>query len=64
MSVVRVSVEWVFGDVLNTFKFNDFKKLPESGTQPIAKIYIVSALLSNAHACLYGDTKSTYFDIP
>ena len=26
MSAVRSSVEWLFGDVINSFKFNDFKK--------------------------------------
>ena len=26
MSAVRVSVEWLFGDVINFFKFLDFKK--------------------------------------
>jgi len=26
MSAVRVSVEWLFGDIINDFKFLDFKK--------------------------------------
>jgi hypothetical protein len=26
MSAVRVSAEWLFGDVINTFRFMDFKK--------------------------------------
>ena len=26
MSKVRMSVEWIFGDVINDFKFLDFKK--------------------------------------
>ena len=26
MSKVRVSIEWVFGDIVNYFKFADFKK--------------------------------------
>lgn len=26
MSSVRVSVEWIFGDIINYFKFTDFKK--------------------------------------
>ena len=28
MSSVRTSVEWVFGDVIGSFKFLDFKKKP------------------------------------
>ena len=27
MSNVRVSVEWIFGDIVNYFKFMDFKKI-------------------------------------
>ena len=27
ISAVRTSVEWLFGDVINSFKFNDFKKI-------------------------------------
>ena len=26
MSSVRISVEWIFGDIINYFKFVDFKK--------------------------------------
>jgi len=26
MSAVRINVEWIFGDVINYFKFLDFKK--------------------------------------
>ena len=26
MSEVRVSVEWIFGDIINYFKFLDYKK--------------------------------------
>ena len=26
MSKVRVTLEWVFGEVINNFKFTDFKK--------------------------------------
>ena len=28
MSKVRTSVEWIFGDVINSFKFLDYKKKP------------------------------------
>jgi len=58
MSSVRVAVEWVFGDILNFFKFLDFKKNLKSGLSPVAKIYIVCALLHNARCCLYGSTTS------
>ena len=48
MSSVRVSVEWVFGDIVERFKFIDFKYTQNVGLSPVAKQqYAVSALLCN-----------------
>ena len=63
MSEVRVSVEWIFGDIVNFFKFIDFKKNLKVGLSAVGKIYIVSALLCNARNCLYGSQTSKYFDL-
>ena len=38
MSSVRVSVEWLFGDVIDYFKFIDFKKNLKIGMSSIGKI--------------------------
>ena len=62
MSPVRVSVEWVFGDIVERFKFIDFKYTQNVGLSPVAKQqYAVSALLCNVKTCLYGSTMSLYF---
>lgn len=63
MSSVRTSVEWVFGDVIGSFKFLDFKKNLKIGLSPVAKHYIVSAILRNALTCLYGNNTATYFGL-
>ena len=63
MSAVRVSVEWIFGDVVNSFKFIDFKKNLKIGLSSVGKMYIVCALLQNAVTCLYGNKTSTYFEL-
>ena len=63
MSKVRVSVEWVFGDIINYFKFLDFKKNLKVQLSAVGEMYIVCALLQNARCCLYGSTTSEYFDI-
>ena len=63
MSTVRSSVEWLFGDIINYFKFLDFKKNLKIGLCSIGKMYIVSALLQNALTCLYGNLTSTFFDL-
>lgn len=63
MSKVRTSVEWLFGNIRNFFKFVDYKKELKLQLSPIGKIYIVSALLQNAHTCFYGNVVSEYFNL-
>lgn len=52
MSSVRVSVEWLFGDIVEYFKFVDFKKNLKSRLSSVGKMYNVCALLRNALTCL------------
>ena len=61
MSEVRVTVEWLFGNIKNYFKFIDFKKEMKLCLSPIGKVYAVCAFLQNAHTCLYGNQVSTFF---
>ena len=64
MSEVRVSVEWIFGDIINYFKFLDFKtKTLKIGLSAVGKMYVTCALLHNARVCCYGSTTSDYFDV-
>ena len=63
MSQVRIAVEWVFGDIINYFKFLDFKKNLKIGLSAVGKFYIVSALLRNALTCLYGNSTSNFFQL-
>ena len=63
MNAVRSSVEWLFGDVINSFKFNDFKKDLKLFLSTVGKIYVVSVLLRNALTCLYGSMTSEFFDL-
>ncbi|XP_033110693.1 uncharacterized protein LOC117111813 [Anneissia japonica] len=63
MSKVRISVEWSFGEIVNLFKFTDFKKTQKLLLSSCAKLYIVSGLLTNAHSCMYKNNTSTYFGL-
>lgn len=63
MSGVRVSVEWMFGNITKYFSFVDFKKQMKVNLSPVGKIYSVAALLQNAHTCLYGNIVSQTFDL-
>ena len=59
MSQVRVAVEWLFGDIVNYFKFIDYKKNLKIGLSSVGKMYIVCAVLRNALTCLYGNTTNS-----
>ena len=63
MSALRISVEWLFGDVINSFKFLDYEKNLKIGLSSVGKMYVVCALLRNAITCLYGNNTSGYFGI-
>lgn len=63
MSNVRTSVEWLFGDIVQYFKFMDFKKNLKIGLSSIGKLYVVCALLRNALTCLYGNSTSSFFEL-
>ena len=63
MSKVRVTVEWLFANIKNFFKFVDFKKQMKLCLSPVGKLYIVCGLLQNAHTCLYGNEVSQFFDL-
>ena len=63
MTTVRTSVEWLFGDITNYFKFIDFKKNLKVQLSCVGKMYIVCALLHNALTCLYGNQTSSYFGV-
>lgn len=60
MSSVRGSVEWLFGDVLNSFKFLDFKNNLKLGLSAVGKYYIVAALFQNTLTCLYDHNTSRH----
>ena len=63
ISSVRSYVEWLFGDIVNFFKFIDFKKNFKIGLSSIGKIYIVWAVLQNALTCMYGNLTPELFNL-
>ena len=63
MSSVRITVEWLFGNIVNFFKFVDFKKSQKVCLSACGKIYAVCGLLTNAHTCLYGNNTSNLFGV-
>ena len=63
MSTVRSSVEWIFGNIVNYFKFLDFKKNLKIGLSAVGKMYVTCALMQNAHSILYGTVISEYFGL-
>ncbi|CAM9794182.1 unnamed protein product, partial [Choristocarpus tenellus] len=64
LSRVRISVEWGFGKVVQMYPFVEFKKNLKLLLQSVGMYYLVTALLTNAHTCLYGSQIGIYFDMP
>ena len=63
VSAVRSSVEWIFGDIINYFKFLDFKKNLKIGVSQVGIIYIVCAILRNALTCMYQNMTANFFEL-
>ena len=63
MSTMRESVEWLFWDIIEYFKFLDFKKNLKLHLSSVGKYYIVCAIFRNALTCLYGNQTSIFFDV-
>ena len=63
MSAVRVSVEWLFADVVNYFKFVDYKKNIKLQLSSLGKMYIICVLFRNALTCLYGNITTRFFSL-
>lgn len=63
MSASRVSAEWLFGDIINYFKFLDFKKNLKMGMNIVGIMYILCAILRNALACLYSNQTVDHFSL-
>ena len=63
MSTVHVCVEWGFGAITRLWAFVDFKKNTKILLQPVAKYYVVAALLTNCHACVYGNNICEHFQL-
>ena len=63
MSQVRIAVEWVFGDIIDYFKFLDIKKNFKIGLSAVGIFSIASALLRNFLTCFYGNSTSNFFQL-
>ena len=60
MSEAQVSVEWLFGDIINSFKFPNYKNNLKIELSSVGKMYVVCALLQNAVTCLYKNQTSIF----
>ena len=63
MSNVPTTADWLFWDIVEYFKFVDFKRNLKIGLRSIGKLYAVCAPLRNALSCLYGNLTSSYFEL-
>ena len=61
MASVRIAVEWEFGRVVSLFKGLHYGKHSKLFLQLVGLYYKAGAILTNVHACLYGNVISHYF---
>ena len=61
MSAVRSSVEWLFGDVINSFKFNDFKKYCEAFETRLLLVTTVTDLIGPDDGSWFGKLSQALF---
>lgn len=64
-SHVRISVEWSFALSMNQWAYLADERHLKVGEQPVAKLYMVGAILHNLHTIAFeGNLISQYFDCP
>jgi hypothetical protein len=63
MSSVRESVEWMFGSIVQYWRFLDFRASMKVFLFPVANYYRVGAFLLNLHNSLYAGKCANYFDV-
>ena len=51
MSKVHITVGWLFENIIENFKFSDYRKSQKIGLSRIGKMYFVSALLLLTLGC-------------
>ena len=62
MSKVCEVVKWGFSNILARWSFLDFRVAMKIFQSPVAKYYIVAALLVNIQTCFYGNQTMEYFN--
>ena len=69
MSSVRESVEWGFSLIIRDWAFLDFHKNQKVWKQPVAKMYVCGAVLTNIKTCMqaeqdgYGNEIAKFFGV-
>ena len=61
MNSMCIMVEWEFGDIVNKWKFLDFRSAMKILEMPVGEFYMNGAFLSNFCNCLYGNKTQQYF---
>ena len=60
LSSVRITVEWGFGELVDQWKFLDFRQVMKIFKCPAAQYYVNAAFLSNLCNCLLGSRTQQY----
>jgi hypothetical protein len=61
MSSVRETIEWKYRDIKTTWKLCDYRHALKIREQPVAKIFFICMLLTDAYVCLHGNQTQEHF---
>ena len=61
LSSIQITVAWVFGELVDQWKFLDFQQAMKIFKCPVAQYYVNAAFLSNLCNCLLGSRTQQYF---
>ena len=59
---MRVPIEWNFGDILETWRWLDFRISMKIFQCPVAKYYVIGAFLCNLRSLFHKNETCIYFD--
>ena len=62
MSKVREAVEWGFKEIVNRWRFLDFRASMKLFELPVARYYTIGAFLCNIRSIFYENTTSAFFE--
>jgi hypothetical protein len=63
-SKIRVSVEWYFGHIKNSWRFVDYQRNHKTFRHPVGKYFVAAMLMQNCRTCIHWSQQGYCYDCP